>query len=329
MTARRILVIRLGAFGDFMQTFPAFAAIRAHHPGAHITLLTTQPFLALAEAAPWFDEVWSGGRPAWRDIGAVLRLLQRLRGGRFDRVYDLQTSRRSSAYRLGVGRGVEWSGIARGASHRHDTPQRTRLLTLPRQQEQLRIAGITRFPTPELDWLAADVAGLGLPERFWLMVPGASARAPEKRWPAARYAELAAGIALPAVVVGGPAERELAGQIRAIVPGAIDLTGDRSPAPILAGLARRAAFAVGNDTGPLHLAATMGCPTLALFGPRSDATIHRPPGPSTAVLAAPDLGQLDVGEVRAALAAFLPAETREAAGLPVAPPASPPGDPGA
>lgn len=324
MSAQRILVIRLGAFGDVMQSFPAFAAIRAHHPGAHITLLTTAPFVKLAEASPWFDAVWSGGRPAWRDIRAVLDLGRRLRGGRFDRVYDLQTSRRSSAYRLAVGRGAEWSGIARGASHRHDTPQRTRLLTRPRQEEQLRIAGITQFPAPDLGWLAADVAGLGLPERFWLMVPGASARAPEKRWPVARYAALARAIALPAVVVGGPAEAELAAAIRAVAPDALDFTGDRSPPPVLAGLARRAAFAIGNDTGPLHLIATMGCPTLALFGPRSDAAIHRPQGPATSVLAVRDLDRLDVPEVVHALAAFLPAEAREAAGLPwtgTAPPA--------
>lgn len=316
MSPRRILVIRLGAFGDMMQSFPAFAAIRAHHRGDHITLLTTAPFVALARAAPWFDEVWADGRPPWRDVGAVLRLARRLRAGRFDRVYDLQTSRRSSLYRLAVGRRAAWSGIARGASHRHDTPQRTSLLTVPRQQEQLRIAGITDFPAPELDWLAADIDGLGLPPAFWLMVPGASARAPEKRWPVAHYAALARSIPLPALVVGGPAERPLAEAVLAAAPGALDFTGDASPPPVLAALARRAAFAVGNDTGPMHLIATMGCPTMTLFGPRSDPARHRPHGAASAVLATRDLAGLGVEEVRVALAAFLPTPAREAAGLP-------------
>lgn len=320
MSARRILVIRLGAFGDVMQTFPAFAAIRAHHSGDHVTLLTTAPFVALARAAPWFDELWSDGRPSWRDPAGLLRLARRLREGRFDRVYDLQTSRRSSLYRLAVGRRAEWSGIARGASHRHDTPQRTRLLTIPRQQEQLRIAGITDFPAPELDWLAADIGGLDLPPAFWLMVPGASARAPEKRWPIAHYAALARGIPLPAVVVGGPAEQPLAAAVMAAAPGTVDFTGTRSPPPVLAALARRAAFAVGNDTGPMHLVATMGCPSLTLFGPRSDPALHRPQGvgqgASSAVLASRDLASLSAEEVRTALAAFLPAAAREAAGLP-------------
>jgi ADP-heptose:LPS heptosyltransferase len=167
----------------------------------------------------------------------VLRLARRLRGGRFERVYDLQTSRRSSLYRLAVGRGAAWSGIARGASHRHDTPQRTQVDTATRQREQLGIAGIRHFPEPALGWLAADLAGVDLPPRFWLMIPGASARIPEKRWPPERYAELARSLALPAVVVGGPAEQALAAGIIAASPGALDFTGQRSPPPVLAALA--------------------------------------------------------------------------------------------
>lgn len=316
MTApQRILVIRLGAFGDFFQSFPAFAAIRAHHAGAHVTLLTTAPFVAIAQAAPWFDEVWSDGRPPWSRVGAVLRLARRLRGGRFDRVYDLQTSSRSSLYRLMVGRAVEWSGIARGASHRHDTPRRTRLLTRERQREQLAIAGVTAFPEPETTWLEADVAGLGLPDRFWVMVPGASARAPEKRWPVERYAELARSLPIPPVVVGGPAEAPLASAIQAAVPAALDLCGDRSPPAVLAALARRAAFAVGNDTGPTHLLAVFGCPVLALFGPRSDPAVHAPQGRAVQVLRAEPIEALPVAEARAGLAALLgPAAWKAVAG---------------
>jgi ADP-heptose:LPS heptosyltransferase len=310
---RRILVIRLGAFGDFAQSFPAFAAIRAHHPQAHVTLLTTRPFADLAHASPWFDEVWSDGRPPWRAAGQVLRLVHRLRGGRFDRVYDLQTSRRSSLYRLAVGRGAEWSGIACGASHRHDTPTRRSVPTVPRQQEQLRIAGIAHFPAPDLGWLTAGAAALDLPARFCLLIPGASARWPEKRWPVEGFAELARALAMPCVVVGGPAEAPLAAAIKAAAPATLDWCGDRSPPAILAGLAHRAAFAVGNDTGPTHLVSVVGCPTLALFGSRSDPARHAPSGPAVKVLAVPALGALSAAEVLAALAAFLPPAVAAAA----------------
>ncbi|MDO9709117.1 glycosyltransferase family 9 protein [Paracraurococcus lichenis] len=302
----RILVIKLAALGDFVQAFGPFAAIRAHHPAARITLLTTPPYAELARRSPWFDEVWTEGRPAWGDLPALWRLARRLRGAGFDRVYDLQTSARSSRYRWLVGPGAEWSGIARGASHPHANPRRDLMHTLERQREQLEMAGIAEFPPPDLAWLDADVSAFGLPERFALLVPGASPGRPGKRWPVARFAELAAGLDRPAVVVGGPAERPLAAEILAAAPGAIDLTGRTSYAA-LGAVARRAGLAVGNDTGPTHLIAATGCPTLALFGPESDPALCAPRGRAVAVLRRESLAALTVAEARAALAGLVTA----------------------
>ena len=285
----RILVIKLGALGDFVQAFGPFAAIRAHHPGARITLLTTPPFAELARRSPWFDEVWPEGRPRYTDLRAQLSLFRRLRAGRFGRVYDLQTSPRSSRYRWFVGTGAEWSGVARGASHPHANPRRNAMHTVDRQREQLGMAGITCFPSPELGWLDADLVSFALPPRFALMIPGASPSRPGKRWP--RFPDLAAGLDLPAVVAGGPAERPLARAIRDAAPGTLDLTG-RTSLFELAAIARRAAVAVGNDTGPTHLAAAAGCPTLALFGDESDPARCAPRGPSAAFLRQESLSDL-------------------------------------
>jgi len=132
-------------------------------------------------------------------------------------------------------------------------------------------------------------------------VPGASPGRPGKRWP--HYAALAAGLGLPAVVVGGKAEAPLAAGLTAAVPGAIDLAGRTSLADIGA-LARRAACAIGNDTGPTHLIAAAGCPTLALFGAESDPALCAPRGRAVAVLRRVPLAALEVAEVRAALAAL-------------------------
>ena len=297
----RVLVIKLAALGDFVQAFGPFAAIRAHHPDADITLLTTPPYADLARRSPWFDAVWSDGRPSWRDPAAWWRLARRLRAAGFERVYDLQTSRRSSRYRLLAGPRAEWSGIAPGASHPHANPARDGMHTVERQREQLEMAGIRRFPPPELDWLDADLGAFGpLPPRFALLVPGASPGRPGKRWPAERYGELAAGLGLPAAVVGGAAEKPLAAAIAARAPDTLDLTG-RTDLTALGALGRRAAFAVGNDTGPVHLIAAAGCPTLALFGPESDPMLCAPRGSAVAVLRHPRLVALEVAEVRAAL----------------------------
>jgi ADP-heptose:LPS heptosyltransferase len=168
------------------------------------------------------------------------------------------------------------------------------------------MAGIHHVPPPDLGWLDADIAGLGLPPRFALLVPGASPGRPGKRWPTERYGALAAGLELPAVVVGGPVEAPLAEAIaRAAPPGRVLSLVGRTDFPALGAVARRAVFAVGNDTGPTHLIAAAGCPTLALFGAESDPALCAPRGRAVAVLRHPDLATLEVAEVRTALAGLV------------------------
>ncbi|MDE2006060.1 MAG: glycosyltransferase family 9 protein [Rhodospirillales bacterium] len=290
-------------------SFGPFAAIRAHHRDDRITLLTTPPYAAWLAAAPWFDRVWTEGRPAWWDLSGLWRLRARLRAGGFARVYDLQTSGRSSRYlRLFPPRArPEWSGIAPGCSHPDRDPNRDRVHDIDRQVGQLRQAGIVDFPPPDLSWSRADPAALGLPGglsgRFALLVPGSSAHRPGKRWPEAGYAELArallaAGIA-PAIL-GAAEEAALGARIAAAAPGTIDLTG-RTPIAALAGLGRAAALAVGNDTGPMHVLAAAGCPSLVLFSGESDPALCAPRGASVQVLRRPVLAALPFAAVHDAL----------------------------
>ncbi|MDE2199454.1 MAG: glycosyltransferase family 9 protein [Rhodospirillales bacterium] len=299
---KRILVIRLGALGDFVLSFAPFAAIRAHHPEAEITLLTTAPFAALGRAAPWFDHVAVDARPGWWNLPGLARLIRQLRG--FDFVYDLQTSGRSSHYFRLAGR-PPWSGIARGCSHPHDNPLRPFMHTLERQREQLEMAGLTHFPAPDLAWL--DGAAPALPARYALLVPGAAAHRPAKRWPAERYGALAAILAargVTPVVVGSAAEAGLAAPILAACRGAIDLTGRTAIADIFA-IAARAVLCVGNDTGPMHLAAASGAPCVVLFSGASDPALTAPRGPGGAwprLLREADLADLSVERVAEALA---------------------------
>jgi ADP-heptose:LPS heptosyltransferase len=281
--ARPILVIKHGALGDLVQGFGPFAAIRAHHPAARITLLTTRPFAGLMRQAPWFDGVEIDDRPAAWNLPAWAALGRRLAAPGYGRVYDLQTSARSSRLlplmRL-FGARPEWSGIARGASHPHANPARDAMHTADRQREQLAMAGISAFPAPDLAWLAGDVSRFALPGRFALLVPGAAPHRPAKRWPAARYGALAGLLAargLAPVVIGTAAERALAAEIIATCPEALDLTSRTGIADVAA-LAARAALAVGNDTGPMHLVAAMGTPSLVLFSAESDPALCAPRG---------------------------------------------------
>ncbi len=290
-----ILVIRLGALGDFVLSFGPFASIRAAHPDARVTLLTTAPYRELAERAPWFDRVMIDKRPAWWNLGGVLALRQALRG--YDRVYDLQTSARSGWYYALAGR-PPWSGIARGASHPHANPGRDAMHTLERQAEQLSVAGVPMV-TPDLSWWPATM----VPGDYAVLVPGAAAHRPRKRWPVDRYAAMAVALkahGLQSVVVGTGADGDAAETILIACPSALNLTG-RTTLLELGGLMRGARLAVGNDTGPMHLAAAVGVRCVVLFSSDSDPALTAPRGDVT-VLAEPDLANLPVDRVVAALA---------------------------
>ena len=300
-----ILVVKLGALGDFVQALGPFAAIRRYHGDDRITLLTTGPFADFAAASGTFDRVWTEERAGWLEAGAWLGLRRRLRGGGFRRVYDLQTSDRSSfMFRLfWPGPYPEWSGIAKGCSHPHANPSRDFMHTIERQTEQLSMAGVGPVPAPDLPWVDAPVQRFGLSRPYGLLVPGGAAHRPAKRWPEERFGAVAAWLAdrgvLP-VVVGGAGE---AGRTEAILetcPGARGLAGETSLLD-LAGLALGAALAVGNDSGPMHVAALAGCPTVVLYSAESDPALCAQRGRAVNILRRDRLADLRIDEVTGAL----------------------------
>lgn len=301
---KRILVIKHGALGDLVLATGPFKAIRAHHPHAHVTLMTSPAYAALGRACGWFDAVWEDVRPRPWDLAGWVGIARRLRGGGFDRVYDLQNSDRTRAYFFFLGRRPpEWSGIAAGCSHPHRTRARRRMHTLDRQAEQLGIAGIEQVPPPDLSWADADIGRFALDGAFALVVPGGAAHRPEKRWPTPRYVELArhlSRLGVRPVMLGGAAERALLDEIAAGAPDSLDLCGRTSVAEIAA-LARRARLALGNDTGPMHVIAACRCPSVVLFSAASDPARTAPVGEHVTVLRRPSLADLPVEEVCAAL----------------------------
>lgn len=319
---RSILVVKLGALGDFVQALGPLAAIRRHHDGDRLTLLTTRPYADFAAQSGLVDAVLIDGRPGGGDPGGWLALARRLRQGRFERVYDLQTSDRSNAYSwlLRPGRRPEWSGIAWRCSHPHANPDRDRQHTLDRQAEQLLMAGV--HPVSATGWLppcrgtgqapvgeAPRIEGIRPP--FALLIAGSSPRHPMKRWPAVRYGELAealCALGLIPVVIGVQGEEAIARVIRSLCPAARDLVGHTDLSG-LAALARAAAVTVGNDTGATHLAAAAGNPVVVLFSRASRPELCAPRGARVEVLSRSDLADLGVADVLAAVRAALAAGT--------------------
>jgi ADP-heptose:LPS heptosyltransferase len=314
---KRILVIKLSALGDVVIAMGPMKRIREAHPDAEITVLTTPPYAGFFAASPFVDRVDADGRP--KGLFANLRLARRLSKQRYDRVYDLQTSDRSAALFHLMNPKPEWSGIARGASHPHRNPERDRMHALEAKADQLKDAGIWpgapvapgTAPPPDLSWAVAAEGMAGAPARFGLaapyalLVPGGSAHRPGKRWPVERYAALAETLrarGLDVGVIGGPQETPLAKAI----PAARDLTGRTSFLEIAA-LGASAAVAVGNDTGPTHILAASGAPTLALFSSDSDPKLSAPRGACVEVLRQDQLTDLSLSDVVSALETLPPA----------------------
>jgi ADP-heptose:LPS heptosyltransferase len=310
----KILVIKLSALGDFVLALAAMKKIREAHKKAHVTLLTTPPFAALAKQSPYFNAVWTDGRP--ETFGQWTALRRKLRAAKFDRVYDLQTSAHSNRlFHLMRPNPPAWSGIAMGCSMPHRNSLRNSMHTLERQADQLMYAGIWpdaptepgTAPGPDLSWIwrgqpaERPVAGGVKPRPYVIFVPGGSAHRPEKRWPIDRFAALAVLAArhrVTPVVIGGAAERSLGAVIAERCAAARDLTGRTSLGDIVS-LGQHALYAVGNDTGPMHLVVAAGCAATVLYSAASDPALTAPRGARVTILRRPVLAELALDEVAA------------------------------
>ncbi|MDH5188179.1 MAG: glycosyltransferase family 9 protein [Rhodospirillaceae bacterium] len=308
-----ILVIKLGAMGDFIQALGPMAAIRNHHANANITLLTTAPYVELAKASGLFNEVWVDQRPKLYEIKKILEFRKRILKKNFLRIYDLQTSDRSGFYFQLLSPWLrtildpfwekwkmpEWSGSVSGASHPHTDPARAFLHTVERQKEQLAIAGINDVPSADLSWAASDISAFAINGPYGLLVPGGSAHRPDKRWAIENYVEIAKRMMaqnITPVIIGSEAERGICIIIERDVPGSLNLCAKTSLVDI-ATLGRGAEIALGNDTGPMHIIATAGAPSVVAFSSESDPKLCQPRGKRVKVVRRDDLKMLSVGEV--------------------------------
>ena len=171
--------------------------------------------------------------------------------------------------------------------------------TLARQADQLAVAGIAATPPPDLSWVTSDVDRFELQLPYALVVPGGSAHRPAKRWPADYYLDLCQrllGRGIQPVLIGGRDEEYLAKVLAEQCPGVRNLT-DQTSIEDLAVLARNARLAIGNDTGPMHVAAVAGAPSLVLFSNQSDPDLCAPQGANVRTLREGDLAALSVDRV--------------------------------
>ena len=316
--ALNVLVIKLSALGDFVLALGAMKAVREMHPKARITLLTTPFFKEFAELCPYVDAVETDGRPD--SMKATAALITRIRKAKYDIIYDFQTSGRTKNYFTALsktGKAPLWSGHHEKAAFFHDNGERATMHSIDRLAEQLEVAGVApggrwlgnSAPKPDLSWVRPKLrdaprlqpAYFSLEEPYMLLIPGASAHREAKRWPVENYAELAKRVAdagITPVIIGGKDEGPLAHEIVRQEPRTKSLT-TRTDLFQIVTLAEKALFVVGNDTGPMHMAAIAGAPGVALFALTESNPDHAAPRGDTTIIinSAPTLAELSVDDV--------------------------------
>jgi ADP-heptose:LPS heptosyltransferase len=224
----------------------------------------------------------------------------------FSRVYDLQLNNRTSIYYRLFLKKPEWSGVVKGASHRHGKCDWKQMHAFERHRAMLKELDI-EVEFPDLSWITSDRAFPELKKPYFLLVPGCAPTRPEKRWPGQKYGELGlhlTRLGYDVAVIGTAAERNAVDCIVNTCPAVHDLAGKTSLYDVAA-LARGAAGAVGNDTGPLHLIAMAGCSTTALFFSASNPDLCRPIGRAVTVARSDSPNDLSVDEVLKTLGHFV------------------------
>jgi len=282
----RILVIKLGALGDFIQSLGPMAAIRRNHPEAEITLLTTKPFKKIAEDCGYFNHIWIDERPKWTQLKSWIDLKNRLNSGDFERVYDLQNNDRTSIYLKLFKPKPQWVGAAKGASHRNTSKERTSSLAYFGHVQTLALAGIHDVEIDTLEWMDSDISKFSLPSTYALIMPGSAPSRPEKRWSPDNFISICNNLIeknIQPVLIGTKAEEGINALIQKQCPKALNLT-EKTTLNDLPALARHSLLCLGNDTGPMHIAAPTGTKTFVLFTKHSNPKRHAPLGKNVSVL---------------------------------------------
>ena len=305
MPEENILVIKLGALGDFIYSLGPMQAIRRHHQEAKIFLLTREAFAQLGKRSQLFDEIWVDSEPKLWHLRKLFTFRKQLISKRFSRIYDLQTSDRTGFYYrlMGPSTRPDWSGIVPGCSHYHHYKRPTLIHTQDRQKQQLKISGIENVPDPDLSFMEDGLIEFVLPARFALLVPGSSPNMKIKRWPPTHYAKISNFLlekGITPVLIGSKNDLDAIEPIAEKCPEAINLAEKTTIFQIVS-LARKSLLCIGNDTGPMHLIALSKCPTVSVFCSSSFPEKAAPRGAHIELLVRDKLNYLPVDEVQTAI----------------------------
>ncbi|RMH37844.1 MAG: putative lipopolysaccharide heptosyltransferase III [Nitrospirae bacterium] len=292
---QNILVIKLRYIGDVVLSTPLIRALRERYPHARITALVNPGTDEVLRHNPHVNDILLVPRAGWRDQLAFLRFL---RAQRFDCVIDLTDGDRAAflsaitgaPIRIGYNHERRWRGTlysrcvkaSYGSTH----------MVEYHGQALAELGIVPDLQNPQIFFTEAHqhaaerlMQETGLHDhKFVIFHP--AARYWFKAWPVERFAQLSDRLydrGYPVVVVGAAQDEPKARALKTHTTRPIVSLVGRTRLLDLAALLQRCALFIGNDAGPMHVAAAAGCPVVALFGP-TDPRVWGPRGRHTTVV---------------------------------------------
>jgi lipopolysaccharide heptosyltransferase I len=296
---RRICLIKPSALGDVVQTLPIASMLRERFPKAHLAWVVKASLAELLEGHPDINQVIRIAAPRGRvrEAAAFLRLLGHIRRQQFELVIDLQGLFRSGlmTWASGAPRRLGMSTAREGATLAYtdsiEIPY-TRLYAVEGYRRVVAMLGCQGEPPPprlpltdqHRAWAASQLAGL--PRPILAVHPGAQWET--KRYPPRQFAQLVrqaqADHGAGVVLVGGPGEGGLCAELAAGLRHDVVNLAEQTCLLQLAAVSQAADVFLSGDTGPMHLAAAVGTPVVAIFTCTSPLRVA-PRGPQHRVVA--------------------------------------------
>jgi len=275
---RRILIVKPSSLGDIIHSLPVLWELRRLYPGAHIGWVVKEVWRDIIADNPLLDEVIV----LKKGVGGFLSAVKNIRKAGYDTVIDLQGLFRSGLMTLLSG-ASEKTGFSNARELAHLFYNHTVAVppgTVHAVERYLEILKPIQNDRPhfplytdidDAEWVKDFLRTNNLSHARPLIAVNPSARWEKKRWPITSYAalinqliqELKAGI----IILGSKEDIPLAEKISSLVSGKPLVAAGKTSLKTLSALLERVDLLVTNDSGPMHIAAALGTPVVALFGP--------------------------------------------------------------
>jgi heptosyltransferase I len=312
---RRILLVRLSALGDVVNTLPAVSAVREAFPAARIGFIVEDRCRDVVVGHPAIDRVYVYPRRRWQSdffrfwrwgrlVSEVTAFFREIRAERYEVALDFQGNLKGALHAWLSG-SPERIGFARGHCNELNwlfSTVRVRPPTEYRVEKFLSLAGplgitparphyvLPRSPESR-ERVKRFLSELGWPEGDYIVLhPGTSEFGKIKRWPVERFGALGRRLreeGRRVLVVWGPGERAMADAIAEMGGPGVRVAMETRSILDLAELIAGARVFVGADSGPLHIASAVGVRSVALFGPK-DPAVYGPYNPRGRVVYKPN-----------------------------------------